>query len=243
MNGNASPAADDRRFLKIYGLERSGTNYLEWVIRQWFVNVRVLVDELGWKHGPIRAAVDWTGDDWSDPAWPDEQRSRHARARMNRLCLQWDALRSAVADGAVSRCAIVKDPYAWVSSFSSYKGVPCSPVDPQQILRWNAVNADYASYVGRHPDASKMVLYEDLLLDPRRIADGIGLSFKLVKSSAGRIVSDFTMTTAGRPGRARFDRSRYATGSFMSGYTRADRDVFSDLLDRDLMAELGYALR
>ena len=59
--------------LKIFGLQRSGSNYLQWLLEQNFVATRVLVDETGWKHGPVPSRVDWSGRDWHDPGWPREQ--------------------------------------------------------------------------------------------------------------------------------------------------------------------------
>ena len=37
--------------IKIYGLQRSGTNWLGFLIQENFKDVRVLVNEGGWKHG------------------------------------------------------------------------------------------------------------------------------------------------------------------------------------------------
>ena len=48
----------DVELVKIYGLQRSGTNWLTFLINENFQNVRVLVNEGGWKHGHYM--IPWT---------------------------------------------------------------------------------------------------------------------------------------------------------------------------------------
>jgi len=59
------------KFIKIYGLQRTGTNYMEWICKNNFKDVHVLSESnaTGWKHGsPISVKdIDWTGLNWDDP--------------------------------------------------------------------------------------------------------------------------------------------------------------------------------
>ena len=42
-------------YIKIHGLQRSGTNYLTFLINNNFLNTKALVNLAGWKHGPYMA--------------------------------------------------------------------------------------------------------------------------------------------------------------------------------------------
>ena len=39
------------QYIKIFGKERVGTNYLEEILKQNFNNIEVLTNQFGWKHG------------------------------------------------------------------------------------------------------------------------------------------------------------------------------------------------
>ncbi|MDQ3623176.1 MAG: hypothetical protein M3463_11895 [Verrucomicrobiota bacterium] len=47
-------------YVKQYGLPRSGTNYLCYLLRRNY-ELRVLVNETGWKHGMISTPAEWRG--------------------------------------------------------------------------------------------------------------------------------------------------------------------------------------
>lgn len=230
---------DHPRFIKIYGLERSGTNYLTWAMCRAYSDVCVLVDETGWKHGEIPTNVDWTGGDWSDPAWPEPARRRHAALRLRRLGASLASLKEAAEDG-LAICAIVKDPYAWVSSFSHYRGVPCSPVRVDMILRWNRVNRQYVDYVMRKPSLAAIVRYEDLLLNARSALEEVAARFGFIRSGCARLTTNFQMNFfAGSSGRA-FDREKYSKKVYMKNYSKTDMEIFYKHLDVELCSRLSY---
>jgi hypothetical protein len=50
------------KFIKIYGIQRTGTNYIEWLLNNNFSDCHVLLEDnvLGWKHGKVKETIDWS---------------------------------------------------------------------------------------------------------------------------------------------------------------------------------------
>lgn len=99
------------RYIKIWGLKRSGTNYLRWWLENNFKDVKVLMDILGWKHGPPTrdSLAQW--ETWY-PEWsPNEMPVTEDKAQ------QLADLRDR---GEIIDIMIVKDPIAWIDSMRRF---------------------------------------------------------------------------------------------------------------------------
>ena len=49
------------KVLKIYGLQRTKTNYLQKFLELNYDDILVLSNLSGWKHGFVKETIDWSG--------------------------------------------------------------------------------------------------------------------------------------------------------------------------------------
>lgn len=89
------------KYLKIYGLQRSGTNYLKALVEENF-DVRVLQNIGGWKHGQI------------DPKFI----SRGYKGDFDKETVKH--LESLLKSGDIPIIHIYKNPFAWIYSYRKY---------------------------------------------------------------------------------------------------------------------------
>lgn len=230
------------RFLKLYGLERSGTNYLEWLLRKNFPELCVLVDETGWKHGAVPAAVDWSGRDWTDPEWDAARTRLYLRRLMARIGSSLEPLQAAVADGEMMFCFISKNPYSWYASFARYRQMPYSPVNPRFVERWCALNRHWRAFSRERADASLFLRYEDLIEDADRHMTQIAEHLRLPRSEHKTLSCHFRMTMSGYPHSSPFDLGYYLEKRYLEAFSASDLRNFAEHLQPDLLRDLGYEL-
>ena len=145
-------------YIKQYGLKRSGTNYLRYLIEENFQGVKVLVDILGWKHGfPTQvASANWK--DWY-PEWkPDKDPSTPEMLQ---------ALKQAIQDRDYWHLLTVKNPFAWIASMAKYAGTLVSSLNPVGLegaaIQWVTMLTHYINFRTYTP-RTLIVRYEDFLL-------------------------------------------------------------------------------
>ena len=231
-------------FVKIYGLQRSGTNFLEWLIRKNFAKARVLVDETGWKHGPVPDAVDWRGLDWSDPEWSPWEKRAFAARRRNRLGPALADLRAAVERGDLRTCMIAKDPYSWWVSYARYQGRPSSPVEPRAVRLWADLNRHWRGYAAANERRTLFLRYEDLLAAPSEGLSAIGVLLGLPPSRPAHPCCRQAIGPIGaRPTPVLFDRDYYRDKRYLDALAARDFDIINAHLPTDLLAMLGYEVR
>lgn len=230
-------------FIKLFGLERSGTNYLEWLIRENFLDTKVLVDETGWKHGRIPECVSWDGSDWSDPRWNEDKRRGFVERRRARLGELMPKLMDTVESGEMLYCMIRKNPYSWCASYALYRGKPISPVQPHVIKRWVEYNEHWHSYAVSHPTKTCFFKYEDVLTAPEKCLEVIAARFGLELSETRRLVCEQTISAwGGRPIAQPFDHTYYHEERYLGAYSPDDFETFTENLPVSLLSELGYSI-
>jgi len=90
------------KFIKIYGLQRSGTNYMKALIEENF-DARVLQNIGGWKHGMIDKNFHSTG----------------FKSDFNSNQVQ--SLEQDLRDGKIPLIHVYKNPFAWIYDYREYK--------------------------------------------------------------------------------------------------------------------------
>ena len=54
------------KIFKMYGMQRTKTNYFQKILNLNFHDIIVLSNLSGWKHGLVQTSVDWSGDNWEE---------------------------------------------------------------------------------------------------------------------------------------------------------------------------------
>lgn len=162
----------EKNYIKIFGIERSGTNYLEALIKE-NLNAHPLTNGLGWKHGAPVTPDEWFHDGISKEELPNKD-------------LYIEIVRK---NPSLPCVVIIKDPYHWLDSIRKFR--------PQNfdLVKWfkkyNSLYLEYMNYllINEHEyfKPAIFVRYEDLLTEPEKQISKIAEVFGL------RVVTDFTI--------------------------------------------------
>jgi hypothetical protein len=244
-HGPTRPGSEDGptrppAFLKIFGLERSGTNYLQWLLAANFRGARLLVDETGWKHGPVPESIDWSGKDWHDPRWPPEKALPFVRRRLEALGARGiAAIDRAFGSRRFLYVFLVKDPYAWYLSYARFRGKALRASIPEGIDLWCLRNRHYQRFCQSHRDRSLLVTYEDLLLDAESTLAPLR-SFGLCRRSRPWREPARRLTPRCALSKRAFDRELYLRRSYLQRFAPSSLAAICRRLPDDLLRDLGY---
>lgn len=103
------------RYLKIWGLKRSGTNFMRYVLEGNFRDVRALADVCGWKHGTISEVPESRWRHW----YPEQ--SRPVKPIEDDLLAE---ILDAYLGGLVDHVMVVRNPYDWLVSSLRWRRGP-----------------------------------------------------------------------------------------------------------------------
>jgi len=129
------------KYLKLYGLQRSGTNYIKFLLEQNF-DVFVLQNWLGWKHGRVEYLKD------NETLWRDLS-----------VCTLSTEQKASIKFSNTPRVAIKKNVHAWMVSFYKYKRFNWGRDYKHIIDAYFTANRHYEKHCW-------MVDYDDLLTQP-----------------------------------------------------------------------------
>lgn len=230
----------DTRFIKMYGLQRSGTNYLTYLINNNFKNTKVLVNIGGWKHGhynlpeivgrELDVAVItknpyawlWSVYDyWSPP---------------KKLNIGPD-----LTDVTFEQFLHNK------ATFERQRGVPYLIRAANPIQYWNNLNYHWSS-IQMAKSKLCLITYESLLYNPHQMILQIMKGFELdpISEDLDFVDSKKTFVPSGesiKQSENDFSKLRYYSNrEYMQHYDPSTVQFVNEQLDKDLMQRLGYQL-
>lgn len=152
-------------FVKVFGIQRTGTNYLARLINKNLIidDTPVLLEDPGWKHGPIQRN-------------PDIDKEKKFKSNNKAVIL-------------------IKNPYTWYTSIQKWikpgRGRPYDGFKANNVeyvfRKFNVLYNEHRKFLlGDNDDTvytdSILIRYEDLLIDPpmelSRISEKFGYVFK-----------------------------------------------------------------
>lgn len=137
--------------LKIYGLRRTGTNYLQWLLCNNFKCLVLLIDVFSWKHGrPVIV--------------PGNINSLIHNPKDYRLSNDLNDIPNIDKDPCY--LLSIKDPYSWYISMCSWHNIDPLPVERDKLnlfFLWNYMASEYKKF--HEKNDSIIIRYEDLLAD------------------------------------------------------------------------------
>lgn len=226
--------------VKVYGLPRSGTTYLEMLVRENF-DTLVLNDHLGFQHGEIIKEIDWTGQNWPNPDYWSEKRIE----LLNRVVLTYknDIQRRFDRD-ELYFLIIVKNPYAWYHSIRLSSRAQMEPFIPQIIEHWNNRNSHYLQYCHDHYKNTMVVRFEDFYYGGFKIVlDRMKDKFKLEKrldeyNNIPQVVSQRTVESD----KGEFNMKKYEEKFYLDKLGDKVVKGISSKVNLRLMEYFGYML-
>lgn len=210
--------------IKLFGLQRSGTNLVKALIEANFRDAVCLGLVLGDKHGPA---------DWAQiQAW------RPTPAILELFGENDPEIHAAMAAAAANELrfvVVIKNPLAWVISYFRYRklkdrtyGELTSSLLRSYLGLWEQRNGQWLDFVAGQPSGQALVLrHEDMLNAPRGVMRGVARTFGLerrdgppVTRFAGRMRrgTDRDHGTALEQTDKPFRRDYYLSGSYLGEY-------------------------
>jgi len=224
-------------YIKIHGLQRSGTNYLSYLIEENFLRVKILVNLGGWKHGHYHAPwaigkeVHVLGIIKNPYAWlvsmfkywgPDKK-----------LNIGSDLTGVSFDDFVRNRVY-----------FERQRDIPYLFRAINPVQHWNNMNFHWTT-IRMNQKKLCLVTYEALLMNPKATVSEIGTTLGLKRKPGDFVNCNSTFTPSGenlKPSEEQFAaRDYYLRGDFCQYYTPELLDFVNEELDIDLMVHFGYS--
>lgn len=221
--------------IKIHGLQRSGTNYLTYLVNENFENANVLVNVAGWKHGPyiaptvlgkevhvlviVKNPYSWLASVYN--YW-GRDRTRNVGPNLNGVPF---------ADFITNKIHLEKQ-----------KTVSCLFRASNPVQYWNNMNFHWTS-ISLSTKRLFMIPYESLLKNKDRCLTAIGTAFGLTRkkefSDCAHILEPAGETI--RKGEQLWENEcYYLEQQFQSLYDQDMLQFVNKELDLELMIGLGY---
>jgi len=215
-------------FVKVYGIQRSGTNLLERLLERNF-KCRNLVHCLGWKHGPKR--------DYAKMLDHYIQRSDKHIVSFNK-----DVLARIIRQNDVRAIAISKHPYAWIVSASKYVETRTSLQNMDGIKKMvERYNNLYKNWI---ENGIPTVQYEKILERPKITIISIGEKLGLERRSDKfvRVDNHVGPHPNGTRNFAEHADFYLKTKPYMRELTAGAINVIDRQINRGMVAKLGYSM-
>jgi hypothetical protein len=229
---------DHTEYIKIHGLQRSGTNYLSHLINENFENAKALVNLGGWKHGPYSApwmigkevhvlAVVKNPYSWLTSVFnywgPDKK-----------LNIGPD-LRGVSFEEFVKNRLIAE----------RQRDIPFMYRAENPVQYWNDWNFHWTT-IRLNKKKLFSVTYESLIEHTEEVVDQMGSAFGLKRKTETVVGGDTTFKPAGeniKPTEEKFKKlDYYKNQEYLKNFTPSLIEFINNEVDLDLMAHFGYNL-
>lgn len=253
--------------IKQYGEIRTGTNYLRALLLRNFPQTQVLSYILGGKHHPpADFGLLWTEAQASDDlaftfvstaTYSQRGGASHPKdpTQQEELALRAPGIAEAYATDALGFLVSIKHPYAWVVSAARFNGWLH---DDEQLREWNlelvrdaciGYNCNYRAWFAlmqEYGSRARLVRYEELLADPARVLAEIAVQFGWQCPVVFKPVTAVVEPTSWdhlpvEEAKEPFCPDYYREAAFMNVLSPAHRHLIDDVIDWELLHELGYA--
>lgn len=218
-----------------YGLQRSGTNFLRAILNKNY-NIRIFNSDKDMKH-PLQKHF---------RPYDEKELIPHEGYRNNFHFNHFSDFEKALdipekIDGIV---VISKDPYSWLISYKDWGRRGDWPkVGHHYIEEYNHF---YAKWVAFKKDDNRIsfLKYRDLLLNTknelRKIEDKFDLQLKTIRKITGRKTKLIKVKVSKHFTQSKLDY--YSKKEYLKKYDDEDLKIINEMLDKDLMCELGYEI-
>jgi len=227
------------KIVKIYGLRRTGTNYLQWLLTNNFDRLVVLTDFPKWKHG---LPVDFTVNNVKSAIDKNLLTDRDYKLSSDLSVLPH--FNHSYTQEAVRHILCVKDPYSWYLSICKWKNIEPFPLTKdklEQFFLWNYMGREYRKFVC-YPISSRVLIvrYEKLLSDLYHVLRSFEYVLDLECPKTDYYIDNEHNVYDDKPFGKR--RHFYVSKKYLDFYSREDFDRIKDFLDKEVARDLGYKI-
>lgn len=219
-------------YVKIHGLQRTGTNYLAQLINDNFENAKVLMNAGGWKHGHYCAP-------WSLGREVHVLTiTKNPYAWLVSLYKYW---RDGNTGPDLSKTGF--DLFLLQRAiFEEAAGTPYLLRASNPVQHWNNMNYHWLS-IRMNTKQALAIPYEALLFDARGVIEQVGAAFGLKQKDEFRDCEQICEPGNESPkiAKERWEgREHYVEERYLDEYSTDSLRFVTDQLDEEVMALLGY---
>jgi hypothetical protein len=164
----------EKKYIKQYGLERSGTNYIRALIEENIEDVRVLSNLFGHKHKT------YTSINYKNYNHKEDQ---EVKTELDDETLNF--IKEQFINNQIYYLITVKEPYSWIVSYHKCYWIKENSglLDHNKIIKysniWNETHKNWLENIIYQNKKFFIVMYEDMLINPNNIVNAISTKFKL----------------------------------------------------------------
>ncbi len=231
------------KYIKQWGLKRSGTNAARFMVESNFREVRVLADVLGWKHGSMSLEPEWDWRKW----YPERGSGTHHPLNENEM----DGVRAASNRGAIMYMLMVKDPYAWLVSSLRWSGDPIKNASRElikkRIARWSSWSSEalkFRALCAEQRIPCEIWHGESLARELPKVRHVYDLDWRTMNTVLPprplRPTGDLRQGAEMMHKRGRFDQSYYDEERYLKEYRPEQLRTVTAALDPEVVERIGY---
>lgn len=224
------------QYVKAYGLQRSGTNYVTHFINENFENVKVLVNLAGWKHGPY--AAPWIlGQEVHVVAI-----AKNPYAWLVSLYKYWGP-ESKINIGPDLDGIAFEEFVTCKVYFEKTKNIPYLLRASNPVQHWNNMYFHWSS-IRLVEKQICLISYEKLLADPTGSLDILSKIFGFKAKFETALVCDKILEPSGEDSKLSTEswtgKTYYDNQSYLEYYTPELIEFVNKELDIEMMLQFGY---
>ena len=224
----------DHEYIKIYGLQRSGTNYLTHLINENLEKTQVLVNLGGWKHGHYAAP------------WMVGKEvhvlliTKNPYSWLVSVYNYWGVNRK-INVGPDLRGVSFEDFLKNKLYLEKQRDIPYLFRSSNPIQHWNNMNFHWMT-VRLNQKKLLHVSYEELIEEPEATVKSVAENYDLkIKNEIKNEEKIFTPSgETPKTGEEKFNKDFYSQNQFMNMYTPELIEYVNEQLDLDVVLRLGY---
>jgi len=223
------------KYFKIYGKQRTGTNYIATTLQDNFIDTKVFMNVGGWKHGELITI-------------PDNVNLINRVDKITQKNINVNETIDLFKNNQVFFIVMIKNPYTWINSmYNIYKKITNINQDIfviNQIKLWNKIYLDYKEHI--ESGKAYLIKYETLLQEPDKVLKDIEKkynlerkyedSFKLQKNKLAACLD----IDIGRCYDKIFDPSIYINTQIDQILSKNTIEIINKNIDIDLMNYYNY---
>jgi hypothetical protein len=213
------------KFIKIYGLQRTGTNYVEWLIRENFCNVHVFKEGnvLGWKHGEPPKQIDWTGKNWDCQPVKKEIIESYKKSILG---LEKEINKNFYEDNIIY-IICTRNPYSWL-----YKNV-----NLKDIKTWNEKNKIWLNFYFSKKNAF-IINHYDVIKNYNFFLEKLSKKYGLIKNKKNKNIN-LKLEPRLKISKKIFDKNFYQKKDYMKIIKKNDKILIKKNINKKLIFDLG----
>jgi len=235
-------------YIKIYGIQRTGTNYSEWLLKNNFSDVDVLKHGcmLGWKHGPPTRFenIDWKyGKNWEyKPFIHHKENQKRVQEYIREANAKRSSIELARKKGRFKYFFCIRSPYTWITSkgpkWCGYEGNLKGAID-----HWNKTTREYLDFYNSEEDVSFIAKHADLVNNPSDLLVKISKKFKISFNEPEFINLEKEIGPLTDISKKSFNREKYSNKNFYNNVSESTIIQIRNNIDLDLMKRFCFEIK